>query len=210
MFELRTAWETLLHQYSNDRDIIQQFWNEIETKYSGKSRKYHSLKHIERMFQVYDRAGSQFQLEDSDMLEFAIWYHDIIYSATKKNNEVKSAQLAKLRLASLGIEEERNKLCHNLILSTKDHSPLEESIDNKLMIDLDLEILAADWKDYLEYTKQIREEYKIYPDFLYKKGRKKALEHFLQKEKIYQTDWFRDMLESKARANIKKEIELLN
>ena len=56
---------------------------------------------------------------------------------------------------------------------------------------------------------QIRKEYSIYPDFLYNPGRKKALEHFLEHKFIFQTEEFRTQYETKARENIKREIELL-
>jgi len=49
----------------------------------------------------------------------------------------------------------------------------------------------------------------IYPDFLYNPGRKKALEHFLENEFIFQTNEFRRLFEENARANIQQEILLL-
>lgn len=55
------------------------------------------------------------------------------------------------------------------------------------------------------YTKQIRKEYSIYPDFLYKPGRKKVLEHFLQLENIFKTDYFKTKYEVQARKNIESE-----
>jgi predicted metal-dependent HD superfamily phosphohydrolase len=59
------------------------------------------------------------------------------------------------------------------------------------------------------YFEQIRKEYRIYPDFLYKPGRAKALEHFLENKFIFQTEEFRKLYEEKARRNIEKEISLL-
>jgi predicted metal-dependent HD superfamily phosphohydrolase len=41
-------------------------------------------------------------------------------------------------------------------------------------LDADLSILGKDLDTYLAYTKMIRKEYSIYPDFLYKPGRKKG------------------------------------
>jgi predicted metal-dependent HD superfamily phosphohydrolase len=72
-----------------------------------------------------------------------------------------------------------------------------------------LKVLARDWNEYQMYFEQIRKEYRIYPDFLYKPGRAKALEHFLENKFIFQTEEFRKLYEEKARRNIEKEISLL-
>jgi hypothetical protein len=47
-------------------------------------------------------------------------------------------------------------------------------------------------------------------DFMYKSGRKKALQKFLQMESIFKTDHFRNKYESNAKCNIKNEIDTLN
>jgi predicted metal-dependent HD superfamily phosphohydrolase len=81
--------------------------------------------------------------------------------------------------------------------------------DEKWLIDFDLKVLAKAPEAYAIYAKQIRKEFSIYPDFLYHPGRKKALEHFLEKEYIYQTESFQTDFETKARANIQAEIDHL-
>jgi predicted metal-dependent HD superfamily phosphohydrolase len=72
-----------------------------------------------------------------------------------------------------------------------------------------LKILSEDWEAYQTYCNQIRKEYKIYPNILYKPGRKKALEHFLEQEFIYKTENFRKLFDEEAKNNIKREISLL-
>ena len=73
--------------------------------------------------------------------------------------------------------------------------------DEKWMIDFDLGILGQPWNRYFEYTKQIREEYKSVPNFMYKRGRRKVLQHFLNKSNIYATDSFYEQYERQAREN---------
>jgi predicted metal-dependent HD superfamily phosphohydrolase len=149
-------------------------------------------------------------IEDFDTLLFSIWYHDIIYKSTKKDNEEKSAFFAQKRLKSLNLEGKRIENVQNLIISTKKHQIiLDQNEDNAYLLDFDLSILGTDWKTYEMYTKQIRKEYKIYPDFMYKPGRKKVLLHFLERETLYFTKAIRNELENQARENLNKEIELL-
>ena len=96
-----------------------------------------------------------------------------------------------------------------MILATKLHLK-NKNEDFNWLIDFDLKILAKSWSVYEVYTQQIRREYKIYPDFLYKPGRKKALIHFLENEFIFCTNEFRLEHETQARSNILKEIGLLS
>ena len=45
------------------------------------------------------------QIIDFDALLFAIWFHDIIYKTSKKNNEEKSAEFASSVLKNLSKEK---------------------------------------------------------------------------------------------------------
>jgi predicted metal-dependent HD superfamily phosphohydrolase len=73
-----------------------------------------------------------------------------------------------------------------------------------------LQILGASWEIYERYASQIRQEYKIHPDFMYRPGRVQALQHFLSRESIFQTNVFREKFEMRARENLKREIKWLN
>src|SRR5690606_21190834 len=97
---------------------------------------------------------------------------------------------------------------YNQILATKTHKE-SDNLDDNYLLDLDLSILGKNWNEYEAYIKQIRNEYSIYPNFLYNPGRKKVLEHFLTFDRIYKTDYFRILYENQARENISKEIEIL-
>jgi predicted metal-dependent HD superfamily phosphohydrolase len=146
------------------------------------------------------------KIQNPDEILFSIFYHDIVYSSSKKDNELKSAEHA-LAILPENISFDR-QLVFDAICATQQHlySTIE---DINWLIDFDLKILAKDWEDYKIYFEQIRKEYRIYPDFLYKPGRAKALKHFLENEFIFQTEEFRKLYEEKARFNIEKEILLL-
>lgn len=185
------------------------FYQNLRSLYSSKSRHYHNFKHIEALLKHSETHRNL--LESPKTVDFAIWYHDAIYNASKSNNEEKSAQLAQENLVALGVDESVIENCYKLIIATKTHQLSEDlnTFDAQFLLDIDLSILAAERNKYLEYTRQIRKEYKIYPDLLYKPGRKKVLKHFLEMEHIYKTELFQDLWESKARENLKHELSLL-
>lgn len=183
---------------------IKVLWQNLEKAYSGKSRHYHNLNHLIEMFEVFDIYHSH--LKNPNEVLYSIFYHDYIYKATRKDNELKSAEHALAILPNDVLLDKQ--LVFDAICATQLHQH-NEIEDINWLIDFDLKILSKDWEAYQTYCSQIRKEYKIYPNFLYKPGRKKALEHFLEQEFIYKTEIFRNLFDEKAKANIKREISLL-
>lgn len=201
---LKEIYSDLLSNIGFSANEIQQNWLDLEKAYSKKSRHYHNLTHLKEMIASFETYLDK--LQNPNEILFSIFYHDFIYSASKKDNELKSAKYA---LSILFENTNLNKqLVFDAICATQQHQ--QNAIEDiNWLIDFDLKILAKDWEDYKIYFEQIRKEYRIYPDFLYKPGRAKALKHFLENEFIFQTDEFRGLHEEKARANIEKEISIL-
>jgi len=183
-------------------------WTELHKHYTSKKRHYHNLHHLNAMFIELEKHEDQ--LEDPEILKFSVWYHDIIYNSAKSSNEELSAQKAENILSSLNMDAKRTERCFNQIIATKTHTLQgDEDQDLKLLLDIDLEVLGRTWEAYQSYTTQIRKEYSIYPWFIYKRGRKKALTSLLQRDAIYHTELYRKKLEFTARQNIKREINEL-
>ena len=201
---LHEKYANLLTKIGFNPNEIKALWLDLEKAYSGKSRYYHNLNHLEEMIELFDQYENK--LKNPIEVLFSIFYHDYIYKATRKDNELKSAEYA-LKVLSDTESLDKN-LIFDAICATQLHQ--QNNIDDiNWLIDFDLKILAKSWEAYQIYCNQIRNEYRIYPDFLYNPGRKKALEHFLENEFIYQTEEFRRLFEENARANIQQEILLL-
>ncbi|MGR7812625.1 HD domain-containing protein [Lacinutrix undariae] len=205
---LKEDWYNLTSHHCKDRNLVTSFWNEIEIAYTQKSRYYHNLQHIYSMLKTLKKHEEN--ISNLTEIKYAIWYHDIIYNASKSNNEEKSAEIGASKVQKLGLDINSAKVIETLILSTKKHQIInKENTDNAYLLDLDLSVLGTDWETYKEYTQAVRKEYKIYPDFLYNPGRKKVLNSFLERAQLFFTDSFKNQLELKARENIKKELKLL-
>ncbi|UTX48399.1 hypothetical protein [Chryseobacterium sp. MA9] len=203
---LKNQFEQLCSPFTEDQQLIRDLWKEIETKYSEKGRHYHNLLHLENMFSELETV--KMKISDFTAISFSIFYHDVIYDATSKSNEEKSAVKAEKRLAELHIDKDKITIISEQILATKSHQHSDQE-DTNYLLDADLSVLGKDFKTYLEYTQNIRKEYSIYPDFLYKPGRKKVLKHFLELESIFKTEYFKDRYESQAKENIAEELRLL-
>jgi predicted metal-dependent HD superfamily phosphohydrolase len=200
-----TFTELLLH-YTNDNKLITELWEEIEKRYSGKSRHYHTLTHLENVLEQLTAIKAQIQ--NWATVLFTLFYHDIVYNTLKSDNEEESANLAEKRMKQLALPATMIENCKMQILATKTHIISPDS-DTNYFTDADLSILGQDWETYTHYYKSIRREYSIYPDLVYNPGRKKVLTHFIQMDSIYKTAFFNDKCEVQAKQNIQKELALL-
>jgi len=201
---LRTRFVDLISKYSSDQKYNLGCWNKVENSYTSESRHYHDLSHIENMFEQLDYVKNE--IEDMDAVCFSIFYHDIIYKVARSDNELKSALILERDLAPISFDQVSK--CKLQIEATKNHER-SQFPDTNILLDLDLSILGADWEVYEEYTENVRKEFKIYPNFLYRKGRKKFLKTMLAKDQIFKTDYFTKRLEQQAIKNLKRELELL-
>ena len=197
----------LVNKYSKDHELATNLWLEIFTKYSEPKRHYHIIDHLEVL--ISDLKEVKDNIDDWDTILFAVFYHDIIYKPSSSTNEGDSAKLAMQRLTEIGYPAEKVAKCANMIVATKEHE-LSEDSDTNFLTDADLGILGKNAYEYQKYTEQIREEYSIYPDFMYTSGRKKALQHFLQMDAVYKTEHFFKKYEQQAKVNIINELEGFN
>ncbi len=199
---LREIFGGLAGNYSDDPRLKEELWGEIEEQYSGKKRHYHTLAHLENMLGELENVREN--IRDRDAVLFALFYHDVVYNTVNSDNEEQSAELAVKRMLALGVSEERVMKCRTLILATKKHASSPDN-DTNLFTDADLSILGKDWETYTAYCRNVRLEYSVYPDFVYKPGRKNVLKHFLLMDRIFKTEHFFNLYEKQARSNMKSE-----
>lgn len=203
---LKETFIQLLKNYTDNDRLTNELWTEIEKHYSDKKRHYHTLQHLDNLLTQLTEIKDKIQ--NWDTLLFTLYYHDIIYNATKSDNEEKSAELAEKRLKQISVSNDKIEFCKRQILATKSHLKSTDS-DTNYFTDADLSVLGQDWKIYSSYFKNVRKEYSIYPNFVYNPGRKKVLNHFLAMDRIFKTDFFYNKFERQAKQNLQKEIELL-
>jgi predicted metal-dependent HD superfamily phosphohydrolase len=204
--DLKENFIQLCRSFSEEQQLINGPWLEIKKKYSEKGRYYHNIHHLENMFLELENVKDQ--ISNFPALSFSVFYHDIIYDASSKRNEEKSAEFAAIRLQKLNAGTSITASVTAQIIATKAHL-LSDDNDTNYLLDADLSILGKDAETYQSYIKNIRKEYSIYPDFLYKPGRKKVLLHFLELDHIFKTEYFKDQYEISARKNIKFELDNL-
>lgn len=196
----------LVSKYNQNKSLGNHLWLEIFTKYSEPKRQYHTIAHLENL--ISELSTIQNHIKDWESILFAVFYHDIIYKATSKSNEEDSAEMARTRLSEIGYPEEKITQVVSMILATKRHESSKDT-DTNFLTDADLAILGKQHQEYRQYSENVRKEYSIYPNFLYNPRRKKALQHFLNMETIFKTEYFIKTYEKEARKNIAEELNQL-
>jgi predicted metal-dependent HD superfamily phosphohydrolase len=204
--DLIKLWTQCLQSLQAPSHQITSGWLPIEKAYTRKVRHYHNLHHLDYMYRVLQPAAHL--LENKTAVWLALFFHDLVYSVRRHDNEERSAAEAGHFLRSVSAGTDLIEAVSNLILATKKHTA-SSSNDINLFTDADLCILGAAPGLYKTYTLQIRKEYRIYPNILYKPGRRKVLEHFLNMQCIFKTDYFHQQYETQARINLQTEREAL-
>lgn len=212
---LYTKFVEVFFKYTHDMSVIDNLFEDVYKKYSSRGRHYHNMTHIYRMARNWSRLKNK--LRNPDAVFMAIIYHDIVYKPRKSDNEEKSKEYFE-KIAKAHLQEHSNAgVYYTLIddvkcgiMATKHNDTSiaywKNDLDIQYLLDFDLEILGTNIEaDYDWYRQGVRKEYRIYPNVLYKPGRKKVLESFLSREKIYLTEDFKER-EENARKNLKKEI----
>lgn len=204
---LQESWWELAQEVDLPKNMIHEAWMELSSAYQGAERFYHNLIHISDMLSLWEQHRSD--LEYPQNLALCIWFHDIVYMVDRKDNEQRSADRAVFYLGHAKLDTTALTQVYQSILATQQHQLSFDYPDLAYLLDFDLAVLGRDWGRYEVYTQQIRKEYNIYPDELYRPGRRKVLEHFLARENLYFTAFAQEEWESQARSNLKMELSSL-
>ncbi len=205
---LKERWKTLSSRYTKDESRSETIFNLLVQMYTEKHRSYHNLSHIDWLLALSDSMKDE--IGDYDAIRFAVWFHDAVYNTRRNDNEEKSAEMSAASLEELAVPVVTASAVREMILATKHHHCENLSEDAKLFLDLDLSILGASEEVYRAYSEAIRKEYSWVPRFLYRRSRKKILDDFLRRERIFLTEDMRARFDLQARRNIKREIESLS
>ena len=198
---MKIVFYQLCLQYSQNLQLIDSLWGEIESRYSEPHRHYHTLEHLKHLYSLLILFHKNINW---DTFLMALFYHDLVYNIPSQTNEKKSALIAEKRMISLECPKTMIENVKNIILATQDH----QSSDREILpfLDADLAILGSKPKEYQKYLKKIRQEYKTLSDKVYIAGRTRFLNQILEKNQIFQHPLFYQKYELQAKENLTREL----
>lgn len=208
-------------------DHIQTLW--LVELYNIREYGYHNLNHIDELLQTLTehqnaiRDDDPYKLNDYDLfaLVLAIVFHDVIYVAGKNDNENKSAQLARQELDKAWVDEIQTQIVSDIIEDSADHTPRFGDYEQgerrhylgQIMFDLDFTPLGKNYIEFRNDGSRICNEYvardnanKLTVVEFYK-GRVQFLREMLNKERIFNLDYFYNRFEGTVRSNMENEIK---
>jgi predicted metal-dependent HD superfamily phosphohydrolase len=178
--------------------------DELIAAYTAPGRHYHNLKHIEDCLGVLAGVDGLAAAE-REILDKAIWWHDVVYDPTRADNEELSARLAEQHLPpDLGQEVGR------LIRLTKSHQVEPHDRLGAILISIDLSILGAEPARYDAYAAAIRKEFAHVGERDYRDGRASVLSQFAARPVIFPDAVFAKLYDRPARENLARELASLS
>lgn len=164
-------------------------------------------------------------LSDVTSVLFAVWFHDIVYDPTAADNELLSVDIWQLFIKHLQYEffdgnnnqlQELQEKVSLFIRATIKHEILSSATkeienDMKWFLDFDLSILGCDRETYMQYARDIRQEYIHIQSPVFEEKRAKVMTKFLNRKMLFFTKEVQKERNEIALDNIQAEInQLLN
>ena len=179
----------------------------VQRCYREHHRHYHNDEHIDHCLELLEVAKNEIQLNDCDAVELAIWFHDVIYIIGAPDNEERSAQLF-LQLSEGQLQESLRQHVSSLIMSTThDHQP--ETIDERILVDIDLSSFGLSWDRFTEDGDNVRKEQSHLSDHEFFRKQMRFQESLLNRARFYFSDFFYERFEEKAREYLSRHLGLL-
>ncbi len=185
---------------------ITDAYERLHTAYENPPRPYHNLDHVKDCLREFAHLRSL--AEQPDAIELALWFHDAVYDSRAADNEARSVALARELLEPMHVAGTLLSTVERLILITRHDQP-PTSIDEQIIVDVDLAILGQPPDAYQRYEQAIREEYAWVPEDNYRAARKGILQAFLTRSRLYHTDTFHERYTAAAQRNVRWAIERL-
>ncbi|HYD59242.1 MAG TPA: N-methyl-D-aspartate receptor NMDAR2C subunit [Noviherbaspirillum sp.] len=206
---LRARWQALMTHLGADRAAADSAWDAIVRHYSEPQRAYHNLSHVMALLRLADTERQH--INRPEVVELAIWFHDVIYDTRAHDNELRSSNWAAHAMRTMRIDSHLIAPVERCILATQRHEVSSPGVaDLPLFLDIDLAILGAAEEAYHRYAQMIRAEYDWVPDEVYRAGRAQVLQRFLDRPVLYFTAPMAARFDARARQNIAWELQELS
>ncbi len=201
---LRSLWDEPAQACGVGPVIVARCFVGLIEAYSGPGRYYHTLVHVRHVLDVLRALRGRAACYPA--LQWAAWFHDVVYDPRAGDNEERSADYAAAVLTRMQAPADLVARTRALVLDTRAHQPRPGDGDSGLFLDADLAVLGAPLKQYRAYARAIRLEYDWVPGRLYRARRRAILEAFLRRPRIYFTEEMAAAREARARENLAWEI----
>jgi predicted metal-dependent HD superfamily phosphohydrolase len=206
MRHLADAWIALVRR-AGARDDVAGTGSALLGRWSEPHRAYHDLAHLDEVLRRIDLLAGE--ADRPDLVRLAAWFHDVVYDPPATDNEERSAEVATVALADLGLAPDVVDEVARLVRLTATHGAAPGDRDGAVLCDADLAVLASDSLRYQSYTDGVRREFSHVDDATFAGGRADVLRRLLDRPQLFTTSYGRREWEQRARANVAAELRSL-
>jgi len=179
----------------------------IDRHYHESHRHYHRPAHIAHCLRQFDAARPG--MDQPDLVELAIWYHDVVYLCGASDNELQSAELFKAH-ADGQLSSRAMAIVYDLIMVTIHDQKLPVTLDQEYVVDIDLSSFGLPWEQFLTDSKAVRAEFNHLSDAEFYPGQCRFFDMLLARDNFCFTEFFRQRHELQARENIQRYLQQLS
>ncbi len=170
----------------------------LTCRYAEPARCYHTLQHVRRCLRDLDWAYDVVPNADADVVELALWCHDVIYTPGARDNESRSAEWFR-QYAGPGMAA--TERVTRLILDTS-HTRSPSDTAGCFAVDIDLAVLGYPRAWFRRDAVHLRAERPDLDALSYDSAERAFLGTILARPRIYLTEPFYNRYEARARRNL--------
>lgn len=202
------AWVQAVTALGGDRGAALAGASDLDRRYAERHRRHHTVLHVNTVVRdVLDLAGgTELDADERRVLMLAACAHDVVYDVKPGDDEQASADWARTHLEAAGLDATIVDRVEALVLSTGDHVISPDDLAMAVLHDADMAILGAPPEVYERYARNIREEFELVPDEVWRFGRTHVLQSLMSSDPMFVTAAGRERWEDQARANMTREL----
>jgi predicted metal-dependent HD superfamily phosphohydrolase len=181
----------------------------LAAAYAIPARAYHHFGHVRDVLARADEVAAGPGWRQPDEVRLAILYHDAVYEPARRDNEVRSAALARDHLRRWPSAADVDRVAALVELTARHGrlAPDDVDADAALFLDCDMAILGAAPAAFDAYDRGIAAEYRGHvPGWLFAMQRRRFLKGLLSAPRIFLSDFFHARLDAAARINLRRAV----
>lgn len=189
----------------------------LRAAYATPPRAYHNLAHVAEVLRHYADVAAGPGWARPVEAWLAVLYHDAIYEARRRDNELRSARLAvehiQRWISGAGVDMDRVAWLIELTARHGQHLPEDfgrgaDADDVRHFLDCDMAILGASPDAFEAYNAAIAAEYRGHvPGWLFRINRTRFLKALLARPRIFLSDCFHERYDAAARVNLRRALQ---
>ena len=163
---------------------------------------YHSADHARKVVNAIDEIGKKEGLGEEEMIlsKIAGWFHDIGFTESHEDHEIKSAEIANRFLKDAGLDEKHLIDVEKAIMATI----IPQNPKNKIGAVLcDADMYHVTTNEYFEQANLMREEFKLVKNMETSKGEFEKLSFIFFSQHHFHTEYGKTVLQEKKDATMK-------